>query len=271
MRIWRKLYSSVLDSQQVASLSDGAVVLLTLLIAAQDDVGYYPWSAAKVRRLTASRPDWNMEKAEVFAGELVDTGIAAWQDGGLVLLNGETLNGNPRSTRPPDVYQRQPTGTHLADTGPPPGTHLADTGSHVVAIEQSRVEQSRVEQSRAEQSCNLVATWLPGGDQVADTAAAAFQAYKSNIGMLTPHIADQLRDMIDGQHALPEWIVEAIEIAVEHNARSLAYVKRIIERWLTEGKDDGRTPANQRGRPRGGAKRATKPSPYAAISIVVED
>lgn len=64
-----------------------------------------------------------------------------------------------------------------------------------------------------------------------------FTLYEQNIGMLTPMIADELREM---EKLYPEdWIREAIKEAVALNKRSIRYIGRILERWSTEGKSDG--------------------------------
>ena len=61
--------------------------------------------------------------------------------------------------------------------------------------------------------------------------------YEQNIGTLTPMIADQLRD---AEKTYPrDWIEEAVELAVENNARKWSYVSAILERWRQEGKTDG--------------------------------
>lgn len=61
-----------------------------------------------------------------------------------------------------------------------------------------------------------------------------FTLYEQNIGPLTPHIADNLRDF---EQTYPgEWIEEAIRIAVEYNKRSLSYIAAILNRWETEGR-----------------------------------
>ena len=63
--------------------------------------------------------------------------------------------------------------------------------------------------------------------------------YEQNIGMLTPMIADELRDA--ERHYPAEWIADAFREAVELNKRSWRYVVRILERWRVEGrKDSGR-------------------------------
>jgi DNA replication protein len=61
-----------------------------------------------------------------------------------------------------------------------------------------------------------------------------FTLYEQNIGMLTPMMAEILRD---AEKEYPVgWIEEAMRIAVEHNARSWKYVTAVLERWKTEGK-----------------------------------
>jgi DnaD/phage-associated family protein len=61
-----------------------------------------------------------------------------------------------------------------------------------------------------------------------------FVLYEQNIGALTPIIADELRDA--EQTYPPQWIEEAIKIAVENNVRRWRYVLSILERWRLEGK-----------------------------------
>ena len=63
-----------------------------------------------------------------------------------------------------------------------------------------------------------------------------FALYEQNIGLLTPLIADQLRDLEKSYP--PEWIDEAFTIAVAGNKRALRYIQAILKRWETEGKDE---------------------------------
>jgi DNA replication protein len=64
-----------------------------------------------------------------------------------------------------------------------------------------------------------------------------FTLYEQNIGMLTPMIADELRD---AERLYPEtWIRDAIKEAVSLNKRSWRYIAKILERWSAEGKSDG--------------------------------
>jgi DNA replication protein len=67
--------------------------------------------------------------------------------------------------------------------------------------------------------------------------ADIFTLYEQNIGMLTPMIADELRD---AERLYPEtWIKDAIKEAVSLNKRNWRYIAKILEHWSTEGKSDG--------------------------------
>jgi DnaD/phage-associated family protein len=61
-----------------------------------------------------------------------------------------------------------------------------------------------------------------------------FKLYEENIGPLTPLIADALRDA--EQEFSPEWVAEAIGLAVKHNKRSWKYCEAILKRWKEEGR-----------------------------------
>ena len=65
-----------------------------------------------------------------------------------------------------------------------------------------------------------------------------FVLYEQNVGLLQPIIAEELQE---AERAYPqEWIEEAFRIAVENNVRNWKYIRRILERWAAEGKDDGK-------------------------------
>jgi len=64
-----------------------------------------------------------------------------------------------------------------------------------------------------------------------------FTLYEQNIGMLTPMIADELRD---AEQLYPQtWIRDAIKEAVSLNKRNWRYIAKILERWSAEGKSNG--------------------------------
>ncbi len=83
--------------------------------------------------------------------------------------------------------------------------------------------------------------WQPGDAEhpveLLPEPPSIFRLYEENIGLITPLIADELREAAQTYPAA--WIEKAIQIAVERNARNWRYVRAILERWEKEGKDDG--------------------------------
>ncbi len=64
-----------------------------------------------------------------------------------------------------------------------------------------------------------------------------FTIYEQNVGMLTPMIAEELRE---AERLYPEsWLRAAIKEAVIPNKRSWRYIAAILERWAAEGKGSG--------------------------------
>ncbi|MEO8973503.1 MAG: DnaD domain protein [Ktedonobacteraceae bacterium] len=61
-----------------------------------------------------------------------------------------------------------------------------------------------------------------------------FVLYEQNIGLLSPLIADQLRDAANQYPQ--EWIEAAFREAVQYNKRSWKYISAILRRWETEGR-----------------------------------
>ena len=64
-----------------------------------------------------------------------------------------------------------------------------------------------------------------------------FTLYEENIGMLTPMIAEELKE---AEELYPEnWIRDAMKKAVNQNKRKWDYISAILERWTAEGRRDG--------------------------------
>ena len=65
-----------------------------------------------------------------------------------------------------------------------------------------------------------------------------FSLYEHNVGVLTPLIAEQLKE---AEKLYPaDWIEAAFKEAASLNKRSWKYILRILERWSIEGKDNGK-------------------------------
>ena len=64
-----------------------------------------------------------------------------------------------------------------------------------------------------------------------------FTLYEQNIGMLTPMIADELRD---AEKLYPrEWLTDAVKEAASQNKRKWSYIAAILKHWAEEGRSDG--------------------------------
>src|SRR3954447_18873679 len=63
-----------------------------------------------------------------------------------------------------------------------------------------------------------------------------YELYEQNIGLLTPLLVEDLREAADTYPA--DWIEEAFREAVAYNRRNWRYVRRILEKWATQGRGD---------------------------------
>jgi DnaD/phage-associated family protein len=65
---------------------------------------------------------------------------------------------------------------------------------------------------------------------------AIMTLYEQNIGLITPMLLEELREA--EERYPPEWVVDAIREAVRANARSWRYIKKVLERWAANGRQD---------------------------------
>lgn len=64
--------------------------------------------------------------------------------------------------------------------------------------------------------------------------AAIVKLYEENIAVITPMVAEKLKD-IAGKYP-PDWFRDAVAEAVKNSVRKLSYIESILERWSVEGK-----------------------------------
>lgn len=85
-----------------------------------------------------------------------------------------------------------------------------------------------------------VGAWALGLDDAPPTLRPVrpniFVLYEQNIGPLQPLIVEELREA--EREYPPDWIEEAFAIAARRNVRNWAYVRAILERWASEGRED---------------------------------
>ncbi len=80
---------------------------------------------------------------------------------------------------------------------------------------------------------------------VAEPRPNVFELYEDNIGLVSPILADELREAEVTYPA--HWIEEAFRIALENNVRKWRYIQAILEGWAARGKDAG--PATRKADP----------------------
>ena len=64
-----------------------------------------------------------------------------------------------------------------------------------------------------------------------------FELYEDNIGLISPILADELKDA-EATYA-QEWIEDAFKIAVENNVRKWSYIRAILKRMAINGRESG--------------------------------
>jgi DnaD/phage-associated family protein len=103
-----------------------------------------------------------------------------------------------------------------------------------LTVEHEQIEQeSEVTVPAGAYTSNKGVEW-PRNIQVEIDRPNIFKLYEQNIGLLTPLVADHLRDAAD---LYPEeWIEAAFREAVQHNIRKWSYISAILRNWETEGK-----------------------------------
>ena len=94
-------------------------------------------------------------------------------------------------------------------------------------------------QGRAAVQAIQAGTWNENGQtrqvvQMAPEKLNIFKLYESNIGPLTPMVADILKE--DEAEYPPEWIEEAVREAVSRNIRNWKYVQTILKNWQNKGR-----------------------------------
>ena len=85
-----------------------------------------------------------------------------------------------------------------------------------------------------------------GEPELPDAKSNIFILYEENVGMVTPLLAEQLKE---AEKTYPqEWVTEAFKIAASENKWRWRYISGILRRWANEGRDDGKpgryTPKN---------------------------
>jgi DnaD/phage-associated family protein len=83
--------------------------------------------------------------------------------------------------------------------------------------------------------------WLPGDlhnpVEILPPRLNIFELYEADFGMVTPKIAEYLKDAEAEYPA--QWVAEAMAEAVAHNKRNWSYVRAILDNWERNGRGSG--------------------------------
>ncbi|MGH2545112.1 MAG: DnaD domain-containing protein [Ardenticatenaceae bacterium] len=109
-----------------------------------------------------------------------------------------------------------------------------ESARNALARERDRVSQSPVPNPQSPIPSPQSPPW-----EAATERPNIYVLYEDNIGMLSPMIAEELREAEDVYPTA--WIEDAFREAVAQNKRSWRYIARILERWEREGRRDGKS------------------------------
>lgn len=100
------------------------------------------------------------------------------------------------------------------------------------------LNSERGRQAHAKVEAGELGVVATSGAEVAPPAKRPniFELYEDNISLISPIIADELKDA-EATYP-PEWVEDAFKIAVENNVRKWSYIRAILERMATAGRGD---------------------------------
>lgn len=141
------------------------------------------------------------------------------------------ISGVIRNTRSTDVQQ-------MFNTRSTDDEHTLNTSSTHV-----KGGKKMLDKAKNEQPLNTRSTSVELGKEIDNSKLKnieeinkeenIYKIYESNIGILTPFIAEELKDI--ETHYPKGWFGEAVKEACNHNARSLRYITAILENWKVRG------------------------------------
>lgn len=115
----------------------------------------------------------------------------------------------------------------MVNTQSQPIAIAEQTNAKAMQGEEKRIEENIIEENR-------------GDKDAATKISNLIKIYEGNIGIITPMVLRELNDICD---VYPDgWFEEATEEAVRYNARNLQYIKTILEKWFTKGKNNSHKP-----------------------------
>jgi len=149
MRLWRKLFGSITESEKAGQISDGALLFWMFLVAKQDDQGRLPYHKTFMKVLCASR-DWPWSTIEGFCQELITVELVSLDGKFIFITKGSELNGAPDKRIPPMLYPEANHVETFIDNVPTQFELSSNDVPTLYRVEESKVEESKEEESKEE-------------------------------------------------------------------------------------------------------------------------
>jgi DnaD/phage-associated family protein len=157
--------------------------------------------------------------------DAVKSGVKELKDAGYLRHSGTRKVDGQFGTVIWEVYEVPQVDNPLTDT---------PTGAVSPQVEKPQVEKPQVEKPQVDNPRQVLKNLsIKELSNNSTTSGEIFRVYQSNIGVLTPFIADELQDL-EADYS-QEWVILAIKEAVRSEARNLKYVAAILKRWKVDG------------------------------------
>jgi len=241
---WIKFYVEVLDDPKMATLPDRLwrrFYELCLLAGKYYDDGNLPDCEQLARALRMSVDELQSDLDALVNKRL----ITKTEDGYLVtqFVKRQSKMSNAEKT----ARYRKSKHTEEYESNYPVTEPVTDVLLKVTQITDNRLTDNRLTDNRltdnrlTDNRLTDNRLQITEAEAEKNAAGAVFRAYESEIGLLTPAIADKINLAIEDYPL--DWITDGIKESAKHNARSWAYVEAILKRWKFEGKSNGKRPA----------------------------
>lgn len=228
---WIKLYHEILDDPKMGRLPDHLwrrVVEMFLLAGDYHDEAFLPPVGDMAWRLRCSEEELLADLTALAEIDILEERDGRWY----VTHFSERQAAVPdteRSRRYREAKRKRQYYGHYSVTSRDEERHETVT-SRDVDTDTDTDTEAEPKANRAKTRESAAATGLDPPN--------VYRHYENNIGIITAHMSELLRHA-EGDYPA-DWIVQAIDIGVENNARNWRYCQTILERWKSEGKDDGR-------------------------------
>ena len=231
----------------IDNLSATAQALYLRLILIDNGLGWPErFYASNSRRMTEA--GINSEKTLITArNQLIQMGLVEYRKG--------TAKGKASTYKLKIIPTTGVTtvGTTVASAGVTTvGTTVGTTVASAGVSGAYMTDQYRQEKTRQEKTIAAAATRAREGDSA---LAEVVRVFEENIHPLGGDIeSDMLIDLVDDYSA--PWVIAAVKEAVIYNARSMGYMKAVLERWKRDGFKAPRKGVKQHGTGRDNSREA---------------